>query len=130
MAKEKEKRSEISWSLCQCEVNGLVRPTNGPIRIKSTDVLDKDVLKARLSGPHGATAHAVKVAGKFFYVGPGRGEKKHIRPVPADSLTDALHGGLFMVNEELKEQKALSHKKRPMPHVSVRKVNKAAKRKH
>jgi hypothetical protein len=117
----------MRWRLCQCEVNGLVRPTNGPVRIKSTDIVADDVLKARLSGPQGGTAATVKVAGRFFYVAPKKAGENRIREVPADSLTDALHAGVFMVNEELKRQKKLPHKKRPMPHVPVGKINKAAK---
>lgn len=111
---------DMRWRLCQCEVNGLVRPTNGPVRIKSTDIKDKDVLRAQLSGPQGGTAHAVRIKGKFFYVGPD----KNFREVPADTLTDCLHGGVFMVNEELKAKKKLPHKKRPMPYVPIKKLKK------
>lgn len=110
----------MRWRLCQCEINGLVRPTNGPIRIKSTDIKDKDVLKARLSGPQGGTAHTVRIRGKYFYVGPD----KSVREVPADTLTDALHAGVFIRNEEIKARKKLPHKKRPMPHVSISKAKK------
>jgi len=110
----------MRWRLCQCEINGLVRPTNGPVRIKWTDIKDKDVLRARLSGPQGGTAHTVRIQGKYFYVGPD----KKFREVPADTLTDALHGGVFMVNEEIKAKKKLPHKKRPMPHVSLSKPKK------
>jgi hypothetical protein len=117
----------MRWRLCQCEVNGLVRPTNGPIRIKSTDIVADDVLKARLSGPQCGTAATVKVAGRFFYVAPRKGGELRAREVPADTLTDALHAGVFMANEELKRKKKLPIKKRPMPHVSIGKLNKAAK---
>lgn len=123
----KSNRPMMKWRLCQCEVNGLVRPTNGPVRIKSTDVVSDDVLKAKLAGPNGGTAHTVKVKGRFFYVAPPKNEGVKIRQIPADSLTDALHAAVFMVNEELKHKKKLPHKKRPMPHVSVSKISKAVK---
>lgn len=110
----------MRWRLCQCEVNGLVRPTNGPVRIKTTDIVDQDVLKARLSGPAGGTAHAVRIRGHYYYVNP----RSEIREVPADSLTDALHAAVFMQNLELKERKKLPHRKRPMPHVPVSKIKK------
>jgi len=110
--------SKLRWSLCQCEVNGLVRPTNGPIRIKSTDVKDKDFLQAKLEG--GGTAHVIRVRGHFYYQGPN----KNIREVPADTLTDGLHAAVWMENEELKSKKKLPHKKRPMPNVSVKKFKK------
>jgi len=108
----------MRWRLCQCEVNGLVRPTNGPLKIKKTDIKDKDVLRATLSGPQGGTAHTVRVEGKYFYVGP----KKDIMEVPADTLTDALHAAVFIRNEEIKKKKKVGFKKRPMPHVSVKKM--------
>lgn len=114
----------MRWRLCQCEVNGLVRPTNGPLRIKKTDLRDKDVLRATLSGPQGGTAHAVRVNGQYFYVGP----KKDVIEVPADTLTDALHAAVFIKNEEIKKKKKVSFKKRPMPHVSVSKINKVKKK--
>lgn len=110
----------MRWRLCQCEVNGLVRPTNGPLRIKSTDLKDKDVLRANLSGPQGGTAHTVRVKGHYYYVGPD----KDIREVPADTLTDALHAAIFIRNEEIKHKKKLPNKKRPMPHVSISKLKK------
>lgn len=110
----------MRWSLCQCEVNGLVRPTNGPLRIKKTDVLEKDVLRATLAGPQGGTVHTVKVKGHFYYVGPN----KDFREVPADTLTDALHAGVFIRNEELKKKKKIAFKKRPMPYVPVKKLKK------
>jgi len=84
------------------------------------DIKDKDVLRARLSGPQGGTAHTVRIQGKYFYVGPD----KEFREVPADTLTDALHAGVFMRNEEIKAKKKLPHKKRPMPHVSLSKPKK------
>lgn len=123
----KPSRPIMRWSLCPCEVSGLVRPTNGPIRIKSTDILTGDVLKAKLSGPQGGTAHTVKVRGHFYYVGPPKNGERAVREVPADTLTDALHAGVFLVNEELKSKKRIAHKKRPMPRVSITKLNKAAK---
>lgn len=110
----------MRWRLCQCEINGLVRPTNGPLRIKWTDIKDRDVLRARLSGPQGGTVHTVRVEGKYFYVGPD----KAFREMPADTLTDALHAGVFIRNEEIKAKKKLPHKKRPMPHVSLSKLKK------
>lgn len=110
----------MRWRLCQCEVNGLVRPTNGPIKIKSTDLRDKDVLQAKLAG--GGTAHTVRVRGHFYYVGPD----KAVREVPADTLTDALHAAVWIKNEEIKKNKKLPHKKRPMPHVSISKIKKKA----
>lgn len=115
----KSSRPIMRWRLCQCEVNGLVRPTNGPVRIKSTDIVSDDVLRARLSGPQAGVAHTVKVAGRFFYVTPRDGGKINAREVPADTLTDALHAGVFLVNEELKHKKKLPPRKRPMPHVSI-----------
>lgn len=110
----------MRWRLCQCEINGLVRPTNGPLRIKYTDIKDKDVLKARLSGPQGGTVHTVRIRGKFFYVGPD----KAVREVPADTLTDALHAAVFIRNEEIKHKKKLPNKKRPMPYVPLSKLKK------
>jgi|SRR6187397_2668314 len=115
--KKKKKRSPISWDMCQCEANGLVRPTNGPVRIKSTDVVHDDILVAKLSGPLGGTAHTVRVKGKYYFVDG----KKNIREVPADTLTDALHAGVWLKNEELKEKKPVD-KKRPMPHVPIDKA--------
>jgi hypothetical protein len=123
----KSNRPVMRWRLCQCEVNGLVRPTNGPVRIKSTDIVADDVLKAKLSGPQGGTVATMKVAGRFFYVTPRKNGEIKAREIPADTLTDALHAGVFMVNEELKRNKKMPHKKRPMPHVPVNKLNKAAK---
>lgn len=110
----------MKWRICQCEINGLRRPENGPIRIKKTDMVDKDVLKAQLSGPSAGTVHTVRIRGKFFYVGP----KKEIREVPADTLTDALHAAVWIRNEEIKMKRKLPNKKRPMPHVSVNKIGK------
>lgn len=112
----------MRWRLCQCEVNGLVRPTNGPLKIKKTDLRDKDVLRATLGGAQGGTAHTVRVQGKYFYVGP----KKDVMEVPADTLTDALHAAVFIRNEEIKEKKKIRFKKRPMPHVSIKKINRKA----
>lgn len=111
---------DMRWRLCQCEINGLVRPTNGPLRIKKTDILEKDVLRATLSGPQGGTAHTVKVKGHFYYVGPN----KEVREVPADTLVDALHAGVFIRNEELKKNKKIPFKKRPMPYVPLKKLKK------
>ncbi len=108
----------MKWRLCQCEVNGLVRPTTGKIRVKSTDMKDKDVLQAKLEG--GGTAHVVRIRGHYYYQGPN----KKIREVPADTLTDGLHAAIFMENLELEKKKKLPHKKRPMPHVSVKKIKK------
>lgn len=110
----------MRWRLCQCEVNGLVRPTNGPLKIKKTDIKDKDVLRATLSGPQGGTAHTVRVEGKYFYVGP----KKDIMEVPADTLTDALHAAVFIRNEEIKKKKKIAFKRRPMPYVPIKKMKK------
>lgn len=110
----------MKWRLCQCEVNGLVRPTNGPIRIKSTDIKEKDVLRARLDGPQGGTAHTVRIRGHFYYVGPD----KSFREVPADTLTDALHAAIWIKNEEIRRNKKLPNKKRPMPHVAISKLKK------
>lgn len=112
----------MRWRLCQCEVNGLVRPTNGPLRIKKTDLKDKDVLRATLAGPQGGTAHTVRVKGKYFYVGPN----KDVMEVPADTLTDALHAAVFVRNEEIKKKKKVGFRKRPMPHVSIKNINKKA----
>lgn len=117
---KKEPRSKVSWSLCQCEINGLVRPTNGPVRIRETDVVDKDILQAKLSGPLGGVAHTVKLKDKYYFVPPD----KKAREVPADTLTDALHAGVWMVNEELKKKKKLPNQRREMPHVAVSKINK------
>lgn len=105
----------MKWRLCQCEVNGLVRPTNGPLRIKKTEMVEKDVLKAQLTGPKGGTAVTVRHEGKFYFRGPD----KKVQEVPADTLTDALHASVWMANEEMKAKKRLPHQKRPMPHVSV-----------
>lgn len=121
--KKKKKRGDMSWSMCQCEANGLVRPTNGPLRIKETDIVDKDILKAKLTGPQGGTVHTVRVSGKYYFVDP----KKKVREVPADTLTDALHAGVWIRNEELKEKKELEHKKRPMPHVPLEKAKQKGK---
>lgn len=119
MKKDKKKKpSELSWDMCQCEANGLVRPTNGPLRIKKTDIVHEDILEAKLEGPQGGTAHTVRIGKKYFFVDPN----KKVREVPADTLTDALHGGVWIRNEELKEKKALEHKKRPMPHVPIDKA--------
>lgn len=117
---KKEQRSKVSWSLCQCEINGLVRPTNGPVRIKETDIVEKDILQAKLSGPLGGVAHTVRVKDKYYFVPPD----KKAREVPADTLTDALHAGVWMANEELKKKKKLPNQKRVMPHVPVSKINK------
>lgn len=109
---------KMKWKLCTCEVSGLVRPTNGPLKIKETDVVHEDILKATLAG--GASAHAVRVGKDYYFVDP----KKEIRKVPADSLTDALHAGVFIRNEELKAKKKLGHKTRPMPSVDLKKAKK------
>lgn len=121
------KRPMMRWSLCQCEINGLKRPTNGPLRIKSTEIVGDGVLKANLSGPGAGVAHTVKVEGKFYYVAPGKKGVRDIREMPADSLTDALHAAVWTANEEIKHKKKMPIKKRPMPHVSVSKINQAAK---
>lgn len=120
---EKQKtgnRMKMKWSLCQCEVNGLVRPTNGPVRIQETDMMSRDVLRAKLSGPGGGVAAIVREKNKFYYVSP----TKEVKEVPADTLTDGLHAAVWLRNEELKAKKKLPHKKRPMPHVEVKKGNK------
>lgn len=115
----------MRWRLCPCEVSGLVRPTNGPLKIKKTDLRDKDVLRATLGGPQGGTAHTVRIQGKYFYVGP----KKEVMEVPGDTLTDALHAAVFVKNEEIKAKKKIAFKKRPMPKVSISKLNANAKKK-
>lgn len=116
-------RLKMKWSMCQCEVNGLVRPTNGPLRIKETDVMSPDVLRAKLSGPEGGVAAIVKDKNRFYYVSPD----KKVREIPADTLTDGLHAAVWIRNEELKAKKKLPHAKRPMPHVPVDKFNKRKK---
>lgn len=116
--KKKKPNHQMFWDICQCEANGLVRPTNGPLRIKETDLAHDDILVAKLSGPQGGTAHSVRVGNKYFFVDP----KKKAREVFADTLTDALHAGVWIKNEEIKEKKKIENKKRPMPHVSIEKA--------
>lgn len=117
MAEPDKFTDKMKWDMCKCEASGLVRPRNGPVRIKETDVLHDDLLVAKLSGPAGGTAYAVREGKKFFFVGA---DKNEIREVPADSLTDALHAGIFMKNEELKAKKKVDFKRRDMPKVELK----------
>ncbi len=106
----------VKFTMCQCELNGLARPTNGPIRIKETEVVSRDVMVAKLSGPVNGKVATVKEGNRYYFVGTD----KKPREVPADSLTDALHASVFMLNEsERLSKKNLSHKKRPMPHIDA-----------
>jgi hypothetical protein len=79
---------------------------------------------ARLSGPAGGTAYAVRDGKKYFYVGA---DKKVVREVPADSLTDALHAGVFLKNEDLKAKKKVAFKRRDMPEVELKGAKKKSR---
>lgn len=105
----------MKWKMCQCELNGLVRP-DGAVKIKETEVVSPDVLVAKLGGAVKKEVAVVKEGKDFYFVAPGKKPEK----VPADSLTDGLHAKVFMLNEEIREKKKVSDfRRRPMPHVEV-----------
>lgn len=104
-SKNAAEKKTWKWSMCKCEVRGLVRP-EGPIKIAKTDMKTSDVLVAKLSGAVNAKVASVRANGKYYVVAP----KKYggVREVPADSLTDGLHAAVWSMAQELKSGKLLS----------------------
>lgn len=72
--------------------NGLKRPV-GPVKIRKTRLKGPDVLVAKLSGAARCEVAAIRHRGKYFFVAPER--LGGTREVPADSLTDGLHAGVW-----------------------------------
>jgi hypothetical protein len=88
--------------MCRCKLSGLIRPTDGPIRIKKTRIPAPDVLVARLSGRVNAKVAVVKIGRKFYFKGPK--VMGGICEVPAEYLTDALNYKVWESNHELKKK--------------------------
>jgi hypothetical protein len=99
----------MKWKLCKCEIRGLIRPENGPVRIKKTDVKTKDVLVARLDGPVPATVACVRTPKGYFVIAPKK--LGGTMEVPADSLTDGLHAAVWTMNDEITHKNKVESKK-------------------
>jgi hypothetical protein len=80
----------------------MTRPV-GPVKIAATDVRNRDVMTARLSGAVRAEAAAVRHKGEYYFVAPER--LGGTRKVPADSLTDCMNYSVWELNEEMKRAK-------------------------
>ncbi len=100
----------MKWRLCKCELNGLVRPEGGPLKITKTDMKSDDVLVANVTGAVKAKIATVRHKGKYFVVAPEK--LGGIREVPADSLTDCLHASVWSLGQEIKKGKLLSEGKK------------------
>lgn len=94
----------MKMKLCRCLWSGLIRPTDGPIKIKQTRVLAPDVLVARLGGKENAKVHVVELGGKFYFKGPK--SMGGITEVPADHLVDAVNYRVWEMNKELAPKSA------------------------
>lgn len=100
----------MKWRLCKCEVNGLIRPTNGPLKITKTDMKSDDVLVANIGGAVKTKIATIRDRGKYYVVAPEK--LGGIREVPADSLTDCLHASVWSLGQEIKKGKLLSEGKK------------------
>lgn len=94
----------MKFRICRCKWSGLIRPTGGPIKIKSTRVKSPDVLVARLSGSVNAKVAVVRIGRKFYFKGPK--VMGGICEVPAGYLTDALNYKVWESNLEIQKKKA------------------------
>jgi len=66
----------------------MVRPS-GPVRVRKTRAISRDVRVAELSGAKRGVLAAVRRGSRYFVAGSAK--LGGIREVPADTLTDALH---------------------------------------
>lgn len=65
--------------------------------------MDENVLVGRLTGAVRCKVATVKKGQKYFMVAPKK--LGGIQEIPADSLTDCLNFGIWMLNEEMKSKK-------------------------
>lgn len=86
-----------------------MRP-DGPLKIRKTKVLTKDVMVAKLGGSTQATVAAVRHKGKFHFVAP-KELGGVVQDVPADTLTDCMNWSVTVLGEELKGQKEKTRRK-------------------
>lgn len=93
----------MKFKMCRCKWSGLVRPTEGPIKIKQTRILSPDVMVAKLGGAVNAKVAIVKHEGKFYFKGPAA--LGGITEVPADYLTDAVNYKVWELNHQMTKKK-------------------------
>ncbi len=94
--------------ICSCEIPALMRP-NGLIKVKKTRV-DGDVMFARLAGAVNAGVAAVRSRGKYFFVAPER--LGGVREIGADSLTNALHFGVYDMEDAVAKRRRPGRKRK------------------
>lgn len=80
----------------------MTRP-GGPLKIRKTDLVDENVLVGRLTGSVRCKVASVKKGEKYFMVAPEK--LGGTQEIPADSLTDCMNFGVWMMGEELKLEK-------------------------
>lgn len=90
----------MKFKICLCELKGLTRP-QGPVEIRKTEVLDDgQVMRAQLGGAVKAKVGIVKEGSRYFSVLPRK--LGGTQEIPADSLTDALHASVDILNSKMK----------------------------
>lgn len=94
----------MKFKICLCELKGLTRP-KGPVEIRKTKVLDDgQVMSAQLGGAVKAKVGIVKEGSRYFSVLPRK--LGGTQEVPADSLTDALHASVDILNSKVKTRRS------------------------
>ncbi len=86
-----------------------MRP-DGPLKIRKTKMLTKDVMVAKLCGASEVTVAAVRHKGKFHFVAP-ESLGGPVQDVPADTLTDCMNWSVTVLGEELKERNKKTRRK-------------------